>query len=120
MYLYIEMWNVTQEWMDYPLEKRKKLMEDMQQRVADFKNSGAENLGWGTNDEHTLYRSDYMYFTVWKMPSKKDAEIYEQNLKEVGWFKYFSQANSRGKLISQEEAVDYMVNLKKTSTSLND
>ena len=95
-------------------------MDDMQSRVKGLESEGVQNLGWATNDEHTPYRSDYMYITVWKMPTRNEVEILEKNLKNVGWYDYFSQANSRGKLIPQEEAIKYMVDLEKTSTSLND
>ncbi|WP_300433619.1 DUF6616 family protein [Christiangramia sp.] len=118
MYLYIEMWNVTTKWMKLDHEKRRKLMDDMHGRIKNMKASGVENLGWSRNDEHTPYRSDYRYMTVWKMPSKAEVEVLESNLEKVGWYEYFSQANSRGEIISQKEAIDFLVDIEETSTSL--
>ncbi len=118
MYLYIEMWNVTTKWMKLEHDERRKLMDDMRSRIKDMKSSGVENLGWARNDEHTPYRSDYRYMTVWKMPSEKEVEALESNLKNVGWYDYFSQANSRGKLISQDEAIDFLIDIEESSTSL--
>lgn len=119
MYLYIEMWNVTTRWMELDHDERRKLMNKMHERISDMKTSGVENLGWARNDEHTPYRSDYRYMTVWKMPSKHDVEILESNLKKVGWYDYFSQANSRGEIISQEDAINFLVDIEETSTSLS-
>ncbi len=120
MYLYVEMWNVTEKWMELSKEKRRSLMDDMEERIKNLKAKGFENLGWALNDEHTHYRSDYMYFTVWKIPSEKEVPLLEDTLKRVGWYDYFSQANSRGKLLSQSQAIDFLINLEKTTTSLLD
>lgn len=117
MYLYIEMWNVTQKWMKLSKEDRRKVLDKMEERVADLKDRGVENIGWARNDEHTPYRSDYRYMTVWKMPSKDEVELLEKNLKTVGWYDYFSQANSRGELLSRKEAIDYMIALEETSST---
>ncbi len=119
MYLYIEMWNVTNKWMKLSKEGRREILDKMENRVREMKDKGIENLGWARNDEHTPYRSDYRYMTVWKMPSKTEVEELEKDLKEVGWYQYFSQANSRGELLSRKEAIDYMINLEETSTSLS-
>lgn len=118
MYLYIEMWNVTGKWIDLSKEERRELMTNMQDRITGLKENGVENLGWALNDEHTNYRSQYRYVTVWKMPSLDNVETLEANLKKVGWYDYFSQANTRGKIISQKEAIDFLVNLEAESTSL--
>lgn len=118
MYLYIEMWNVTGKWMDLSKDKRRELMDNMQKRITGLKEKDVENLGWALNDEHTHYRSDYRYVTVWKMPSIKNVETLEKNLKEVGWYDYFSQANTRGEIISQKKAIDFLVDLEAESTSL--
>lgn len=118
MYLYIEMWNVTQKWMKLSKEDRRKVLDQMEERVADLKDRGVDNIGWARNDEHTPYRSDYRYMTVWKMPSKDEVELLEKNLKTVGWYDYFSQANSRGELLTRKEAIDYMIDLEETSSTM--
>ncbi|QYA24941.1 hypothetical protein G3I01_05255 [Gramella sp. MT6] len=118
MYLYIEMWNVTTKWMKLSREKRKELMDNMHQRVSNMKASGVENLGWARNDEHTPYRSDYRYMTVWKMPSIEEVKVLESNLEKVGWYNYFSQANSRGQLINQDEAINFLIDIQENSTSV--
>lgn len=120
MYLYVEMWNVTRKWLKLSKEERREVFNKMEARIEDMKSRGVENLGWARNDEHTPYRSDYRYFTVWKMPSKDEVENLEENLKEAGWYNYFSQANSRGEVISHKEALDFLINIKETSTSFLD
>lgn len=119
MYLYIEMWNVTTKWMKLGHEERRKLMDDMHSRIKNLKTSGVENIGWARNDEHTPYRSDYRYMTVWKMPSVEEAKVLESNLEKVGWYEYFSQANSRGQLIEQKDAIDFLVDIEESSTSMS-
>ncbi|MCB7481839.1 DUF6616 family protein [Christiangramia sediminis] len=119
MYLYIEMWNVTTKWMKLDHDDRRKLMDNMHGRIKNMKASGVENLGWARNDEHTPYRSDYRYMTVWKMPSVEEVKVLESNLEKVGWYEYFSQANSRGEIISQDNAIDFLVNIEETSTSMS-
>lgn len=118
MYLYIETWNVTQKWMKLPKEERRQFLNKMEERIAELSKSGVENLGWAMNDEHTPYRSDYRYIAVWKMPSKQEAELLEENVKNIGWHEYFSQANSRGKMISGSQAIDFLLNLEENSSSM--
>ncbi|SDR93909.1 DUF6616 family protein [Christiangramia echinicola] len=119
MYLYIEMWNVTTKWMKLSHEERRKLMDDMHKRINNMKASGVENLGWAINDEHTPYRSDYRYMTVWKMPSVEEVKVLESNLANAGWYDYFSQANSRGEMITQDNAIDFLVDIEENSTSMS-
>jgi len=120
MYLYIEMWNVTRQWLKLSVEERRKVFTNMEDRIKEMKSRGVENLGWALNDELTPYRSDYRYITVWKMPSKDEVKMLEENLDRVGWYKYFSQANSRGEMIDRDKAIDFLVNIKETSTSFLD
>lgn len=120
MYLFVEMWNVTKKWRDLSREERRNVTDQMEKRISEMKNHGVENLGWARNDEHTPYRSDYRYFTVWKMPSLEEVETLETNLKEAGWYNYFSQVNSRGEVLSREESMEFLINLKETSTSFLD
>lgn len=120
MYLYIEMWNVTRKWLKLTVEERRKVFTNMEERIKEMKSRGVENMGWARNDEHTPYRSDYRYITVWKMPSKEEVKMLEENLDRVGWYKYFSQANSRGEIIARDEAIDFLINIKETSTSFLD
>lgn len=120
MYLYIEMWNVKRPWLKLSPEERRKVFKKMEERIAEMRSRGVENLGWARNDEHTPYRSDYRYMTVWKMPSKEEAKILEKNLQDAGWYDYFSQANSRGEVISRDEAIEFIINIKETSTSFLD
>ena len=119
MYLYIEMWNVTTKWMKLDPKERRNLMDNMHNRIKNMKASGVENLGWARNDEHTPYRSDYRYMTVWKMPSIEEVKVLESNLDNVGWYEYFSQANSRGTMITQDDAIDFLVDIEETSTSFS-
>lgn len=120
MYLYVEQWNVTQKWMDLSKEERRTYMDKAGSAITEMTNSGVESLGWSLNDEHTPYRSDYRYMAVWKMPSKDDVEDFEKALRKADWHEYFSQVNSRGKIIPVNEAIDFLVNLEQQSTSLLD
>ena len=120
MYLYVEQWNVTTKWMNLPKEDRRAYMNKVLGAIADLEKAGIENLGWALNDEHTPYRSDYRYIAVWKVPSLDDVKLFEKGVEEAHWHKYFSQRNSRGKIITLNEAVDFLVNLEKHSTSVID
>lgn len=120
MYLYVEMWNVTRKWLDLSTEERRKVFTKMEDRISEMKSRGVKNLGWARNDEHTPYRSDYRYMTVWEMPSKEEVKMLEENLKDAGWYNYFSQANSRGEVLSRDEAMEFLINIKETSTSFLD
>lgn len=118
MYLYIELWNVTQKWMDLSKEDRRTYFEKVGGGMKQLMAEGIENLGWAMNDEHTPYRSDYRYMAVWKMPSLDHVEKLEKAVADAGWHDYFSQANSRGKVIPLPDALENLVNLEKDSTSL--
>lgn len=120
MYLYVEMWNVTQDWMDLSKEERRDFFQKAETSIKELMNSGVENLGWFMNDEHTPERSDYRYGAVWKLPSLEQVEKLEDAVQKSGWYKYFSQANSRGKILPLQEAIDTLVNLEKHSTSILD
>lgn len=118
MYLYVELWNVTEKWMDLSKEERRRFMDEVDQGITQMSRSGIENLGWGMNDEHTPYRSDYRYMALWKMPSLEAVETFEKEIANAGWHDYFSQVNSRGKLMPLNEALDFLVNLDKNATSI--
>ena len=120
MYLYVEQWNVTQKWMDLSKEERRDYMNKAGGAITEMTKAGVENLGWALNDEHTPYRSDYRYVAVWKMPNKDHVEKLEKALQDAGWHNYFSQVNSRGKIIPVNEAIELMVNLEKHTTSILD
>ncbi|WP_029034346.1 DUF6616 family protein [Salinimicrobium terrae] len=120
MYLYVEQWNVTKEWMDLSKEDRRSYMNKVKDGIQEMSRAGLENLGWALNDEHTPHRSDYRYFAIWKLPSLEAVEELEKGIEEAGWHKYFSQVNSRGKIIPFNEAIDFLVNLEKNSTSILD
>lgn len=121
MYLYVEQWNVTQKWMDLSKEERRDYMGKVSESMEGFLNeAGIENLGWALNDEHTPYRSDYRYMAIWKMKNLEDVEKFEKGIKESGWHKYFSQHNSRGEVIPLNSAIEFLVDLEKNATSLED
>lgn len=120
MYLYVEQWNVTKEWMDLSKEDRRDYMNKVNDAIGEMSRAGMENLGWALNDEHTPHRSDYRYMAVWKLPNLEAVEQLEKGIEQAGWHKYFSQVNSRGKVMPLNEALDYLVNLEKHSTSILD
>ena len=95
-------------------------MEKVQEGMSGLQEKGIENLGWAMNDEHTPYRGDYRYFAVWKMPSLEVAKEFEKAVEQSDWHEYFSQHNTRGKILPLNEAIDFLVNLEKHSTSLLD
>lgn len=118
MYLYVEQWNVTKAWMDLSKEERRSYLDKVSSAIGEMSRGGLENLGWAMNDEHTPYRSNYRYMAVWKLPSLEAVESLEKGIDEAGWHDYFSQVNSRGKILPLNEALDFLVNLEKTSTSI--
>ncbi|MGI0106108.1 DUF6616 family protein [Salinimicrobium sp. WS361] len=120
MYLYVEQWNVTKDWMDLSKEDRRAYMNKVKGAIDEMSRGGVENVGWAMNDEHTPYRSDYRYFAIWKLPNLEAVEQFEDGIEEAHWHKYFSQVNTRGKLLSLNEAMDFLVNLEKHSTSILD
>lgn len=120
MYLYVEQWNVTQKWMDLSKEERREYMSRLSESMDDLQNEGIENIGWALNDEHTPYRSDYRYIAIWKMSSLDAVKTFEKGVEEADWHKYFSQENSRGEIIPLDKAIDFLINLEKRATSLND
>src|SRR5690606_27450341 len=112
MYLYVELWNVTQDWMDLSKEERAEFFRKAQSGIDDLMKAGVENVGWAMNDEHTPHRSDYRYMAVWKMSSPDLVETLERATADSGWHKYFSHQNSRGKILPLSEAIDFLVNLE--------
>ncbi len=120
MYLYVELWNVTQEWMDLSKEERGEFFNKAGAAISKLMDSGLEVTGWAMNDEHTPYRSDYRYMAVWKLPSEEAVKDLEKAVANSGWHNYFSQVNARGQEIPMEEVINKLINLEKTSTSLTD
>ncbi len=118
MYLYVEQWNVTKKWMDLSKEERRNYMNKVKNSITEMSRGGIENLGWAMNDEHTPYRSDYRYTALWKLPSEEAVKDFEKGIADAGWHEYFSQVNSRGKILPLNEAIDFLVNLEKHSTSI--
>ena len=120
MYLYVELWNVTQEWMNLSKDERREFFEKAKVELQQLQQAGVENLGWAMNDEHTPYRSDYRYMAVWKMPSEEYVKKLEESVEAMGWYKYFSQQNSRGKIMELPQAMEFLINLEENSSSLVD
>lgn len=120
MYLYVELWNVTQEWMDLSKEERADFFDKAGVGINQLMNKGVEVTGWAMNDEHTPYRSDYRYMAVWKLPTLDLVEELEKAVADSRWHEYFSQVNARGQVIPMNEAINNLINLEKTSTSLLD
>lgn len=120
MYLYVELWNVTQDWMDLSKEERAEFFEGVQTGLKELANAGIENVGWAMNDEHAPHRSDYRYIAVWKIQSLDAVEALEKGVAESGWHNYFSQQNSRGKIMPMAEALDFLVNINRESSSLTE
>lgn len=118
MYLYVELWNVTQKWMDLSKEERADFFNKAGAEIEQLMNAGVEVTGWAMNDEHTPYRSDYRYMAVWKIPSIELVEKLEQAVADSGWHDYFSQVNARGKIIPLNNAIENLINLEKQSTSI--
>lgn len=120
MYLYVELWNVTEKWMKLSKEERREFFDEIGGSMQDLMGSGVELTGWAMNDEHTPYRSDYRYMAVWKMPSYDYVEKLEKAVADSKWHKYFSQVNSRGEVIPLPEIIEKLINLEAHSTSLID
>lgn len=118
MYLYVELWNVTQKWMDLSKEERRRFFDEAGVGITELLNAGVEVTGWAMNDEHTPYRSDYRYMAVWKMPSLDLVEKLEKAVAGSGWHDYFSQVNARGQIMPLDKAIDNLINLEKHSTSI--
>ncbi len=119
MYLYVELWNVTQKWMDLSKDERREFFNSVGPGIQNLMDEGVELTGWALNDEHTPYRSDYRYMAVWKMPSIELVETLEKAVAEAGWHEYFSQVNARGQIIPFNQAIENLINLdKSTSYSL--
>lgn len=120
MYLYVELWNVTQKWMDLSKDERTNFFDKAGGAIKELMEAGVEVTGWAMNDEHTPYRSDYRYMAVWKVPSLDLVEKLEKSVADSGWHDYFSQVNARGKIIPLDEAIGNLINLEKQSTSLTE
>ena len=106
--------------MDLSKEDRRAYMNKVSESIDKMSREGIENLGWAMNDEHTPYRSDYRYFALWKVRDLDTVKKFEQGIEDADWHKYFSQVNSRGKVIPLHEAMDFLVNLNANSTSILD
>ncbi|MDT0642118.1 DUF6616 family protein [Zunongwangia sp. F363] len=119
MYLYIELWNVTKEWMKLSKEERRAYFEKVGAGIQELSKAGVENVGWALNDEHTPYRSDYRYMAVWKMPSLEYVEKLEKAVADAGWHDYFNQVNARGQIVPLNEAIEFLTNLESHSTGID-
>ena len=120
MYLYVELWNVTPQWMKLSKEERAAFFDKAGPGIQELMRHGVENIGWAMNDEHTPHRSDYRYMAVWRMTSPENVKMLEDSLHNSGWYDYFSQVNARGKIMPLPEALDFLTNLEDNSTSLVD
>lgn len=118
MYLYVELWNVTQKWMNLSKEERNDFFKKVSPGIQKLMDQGVEVTGWAMNDEHTPYRSDYRYMAVWKLPSLQHVETLEKAVADSGWHDYFSQVNARGQIIPMNQAIENLINLEAQSTSL--
>ena len=106
MYLYVELWNVTQKWMDLSKEDRADFFNKAGAGIEQLMNAGVEVTGWAMNDEHTSYRSDYRYMAAWKMTYINLVENLARPVADLSWHDYFSQVNASGNICTRINAYD--------------
>ena len=111
MYMFVEQWKARPEWLVLSQQEREKYVSKVGQAIEDLLKAGIEIVGFALNDQDTPHRSDYRYFSEWKLPDKKLLQQFEQAIEQSGWYQYFEQTNARGEFIQPDAALGDMINL---------
>lgn len=110
MYLFVELWNVRQAWLDLSTDERQAYANGVGGAVGQLLEAGIEIIGWSKLDV-AEYPSGYVYMAVYKMPSLAAVELFEKTVSEAGWYNYFEQINARGTLESPVDVLGQLVAL---------
>jgi hypothetical protein len=110
-FLYTEMWQAKQSWLDLPIEDRVDFMNNVGQSIGRLTELGVHNVGFAIIDPETPHGTGDRYTAVWTMPCKAVMAEFERTVEADGFYDYFEQINARGLLVPPPVAIEDMINL---------
>ncbi len=110
MYIFVELWNVKQAWLDMSQEDRGAYVNGVGGAMEELAKAGVECLCW-THVDNKDYLSGHDYIAVWKMPDEATVELFEKTVEGAGWYNYFEQVNARGVMDTPQDVLGHLVGL---------
>jgi hypothetical protein len=111
MYLYVETWQPTHEWLELSKEERANYVTAVGGAIKQLADAGVEIIGWGLNDNDTDHHNGFDYFAVWRFPNKDIIKQFEATVTAAGWYNYFAQVNCSGLLTSPHDVLGHSITL---------
>ena len=111
MYLYVETWQPTQEWLGLSKEERVNYVTAVGGAIQQLIDAGVEIVGWALNDNDTDHHNGFDYFAVWKFPNKEIIKQFEATVTAAGWYNYFKQVNCSGTLTTPQDVLGHSIAL---------
>ncbi len=113
MKIFIELWKAKNTWLQLSRKDRESFVSRIGPEIAGLISKGIIVDSWGMNDDSSLYKADYDFFAITKLPSAELLEEFQQVIEKSGWYNYFDQVNVTGQDISAETVIRRMVDLKR-------
>jgi hypothetical protein len=111
MYIFVEMWNAKQAWLDLSASERTEYMTAVGGAVRNLIASGVEIITWSFNDRTIDNYNGYEFFAVWRFPDPELVKTFQHTVVQAGWYNYFDQVNACGLEGGPEPVLDYSIQL---------
>lgn len=95
-YLFVEMYNYTDEWRGLPEPDRVAFIRRLAEILGALPALGVDVLGYAMNDPDTDQRAPYDFFCVYQVRDRATQRAFEDNIRASGWYRYFAQCNLSG------------------------
>lgn len=111
MYIFVEMWNPKQAWLDLSQTERTDYVSAVGVAVKNLTDTGVEILTWSFNDKATDRFNGFDYFAIWKFPNMELVKSFQNMVIEAGWYNYFEQVNACGLLNGPQPILEHSIAL---------
>jgi hypothetical protein len=111
MYIFVEMWNPKQAWLDLSQSERTDYISAVGGAVKSLTDAGVEIITWSFNDKATDRFNGFDYFAIWKFPDMELVKVFQNTVVEAGWYNYFDQVNACGLIGGPQPVLDHSIGL---------
>ncbi|WP_159473342.1 DUF6616 family protein [Dyadobacter sp. 3J3] len=109
MYIFVEMWNPKQAWLDLPTSERTAYVAAVGGAVESVLASGVEIITWSFNDNTIDNFNGFQYFAIWKFPTLDLVTSFQKMVVDAGWYNYFEQVNASGLIGGPGPVLDHSI-----------
>lgn len=114
MHIFVKLWSPKPSWLLLSQEQRLKFIKKAQLGMEPISKRGLETIGWIEIDkDDTIHSPKYQYCSVYKAADKSIMNEFHAAMNKFGWYEYFEQINTVGKIESPGSVLDRVLKLQK-------